>query len=362
MIPGLRWFLVAWIMMVGIMLGPALVAIIPAMFAGEVADPVALGFKGDQVAWTTLMWAGGIALISTLVGWGPGRRIAKGASVLFCTACLIPLMLPPALLFDAWWLEVGPDSIIGAAAVRAELVPELRRVVLGLGLVCFAWPLTAWIIAGHGTEATADLVELDAPPRWRRFGMALHGDRRPLFLGWLVTFGLLSTLTVPFDLAQVRTWGFELRTLDAQGASASTVLSAGLPSVFLALVIGVSTAAMVAPGPGGIRRRKGRRTGWWPVVPIVLLLALPLLLLVRRALRADIPAMLQVHGQAILNSGLILFVAAVLGGLLAAGLLTLVVGTRRGRAAGAVVLGAFAMTALLPATVMAVGVESTWNR
>ena len=120
MIPGLRWCLLGWIMMVGFMLGPALVAIIPAMFAGEATDPVALGFQGNQVAWTTLGWAGGIALISTLVGWGPGRRIAKGSSVLFSTACLIPLMLPPALLFDAWWLEVGPDSAIGAAAVRAR--------------------------------------------------------------------------------------------------------------------------------------------------------------------------------------------------------------------------------------------------
>ena len=362
MIPGLRWCLLGWIMMVGFMLGPALVAIIPAMFAGEATDPVALGFQGNQVAWTTLGWAGGIALISTLVGWGPGRRIAKGSSVLFSTACLIPLMLPPALLFDAWWLEVGPDSAIGAAAVRAELVPELRRVVLGIGLVCFAWPLTAWIIAGHRTEPTTDLVEFDAPPRWRRFGMALRGDRRPLFLGWLVTFGLLSTLTVPFDLAQVRTWGFELRTLDAQGASASTVLSAGLPSILLALVIGVLTAAMVTPAANQLGRHRRRRTGWWSFVPIVMLLGLPLVLLVRRALLADIPAMLQVHGEAIFNSGLILFVAAVLGGLLAAGLLALVVGMRRGRAVGAIVLGAFAMTALLPATVMAVGVESAWNR
>lgn len=361
MIPGLRWCVVGWIVLVSLMLGPTLVALIPAMFTSEAVEPAELGFRGDQVAWTTIVWAGGIATISTLIGWGPGRRIARGSSILLQAACLIPLMLPPALLFDAWWLEVGPDSVIGAAAVRADLVPELRRLILAMGLVCFAWPLAAWIVAARGAEASADLLAIDAPPRWRRFKMAWHADRRPLFLGWLVTFGLVSTLTVPFDLAQVRTWGFELRTLDAQGASAATVLSAGLPSMLLALVIGLLAGALIVRRSTQHRRRGEPRGSWWTMILLCGLLVLPLCLLARRAWGADIPAMLQVHGEAILNSGLILVVAAILGGLLAAGLSAIVAGTRRGRYIGAVVLGCFAVTALLPATLIAVGVESAWN-
>ena len=362
MIPGLRWCVIAWVVLVSLMLGPVLMAILPAMLSGEAVDPAELGFRGNQVAWTTMVWAGSVATISTLIGWGPGRRMAQGSSVVLQAACLLPLMLPPALLFDAWWLEVGPDSMIGAAALRAELVPQLRRLILGMGLVCYALPLAAWVIAAWGADASADLVAMDAPPRWRRFKMALSSDRRPLLLGWLVTFGLLSTLTVPFDLAQVRTWGFELRTLDAQGASAATVLSAGLPSMLLAVTIGVLAAAVVARRRKQPRRLGPRHDGWWSTVLVFLLLVVPLGLLARRAWGADIPAMLQVHGEAILNSGLILLVAAILGGFLAAGLSALTVGTRHGRGLAAVVLGCFAMVALLPATLVAVGVESTWNQ
>lgn len=361
MIPGLRWCLVGWIGLVLLMLGPALFGLLPAMFAGEVVDPSELGFRGDRVAWTTIIWAGGIATISMLIGWGPGRRMARGSSVVLQSACLVPLMLPPALLFDAWWLEVGPDSVLGGAAVRADLVPELRRLILGMGLVCFAWPITTWIIVACGTDASADLIAIDAPPRWRRLRLAVQRDRRPLLLGWLATFGILSTLTVPFDLAQVRTWGFELRTLDAQGASAATVLSAGLPSLLIAMIIGVLAGTLIARGPNHRGRREDRRGGWWTIVVLGALLVLPLGLLAKRAWYADIPAMLQVHGDAILNSGLILLVAAILGGFLAAGLSALIACTRRGRGFGAVILGSFAMTALLPATLVAVGVESVWN-
>ena len=45
MIPGLRWCVVGWGVLVGLMLGPVMMAILPAMLSGEAVDPAELGNK-----------------------------------------------------------------------------------------------------------------------------------------------------------------------------------------------------------------------------------------------------------------------------------------------------------------------------
>ena len=42
MIPGLRWCVIAWVVLVSLMLGPVLMAILPAMLSGEAVDPAEL--------------------------------------------------------------------------------------------------------------------------------------------------------------------------------------------------------------------------------------------------------------------------------------------------------------------------------
>ena len=78
-----------------------------------------LGFVPSRVIAVSAAWSAGIATIAVLVGWGPGRFLARSGARWAMLASLVPLVVPPSLFFDAWWLETGPDGPIGRAAAVA---------------------------------------------------------------------------------------------------------------------------------------------------------------------------------------------------------------------------------------------------
>ena len=361
MIHGLRWPATIWGVLVIVLLAPILVVPVVLAITGDSTSPEALGFVPSRVIATSAAWSGGIATIAVLLGWGPGRHLARSGARWAMLACLVPLVVPPSLFFDAWWLETGPDGPIGRAAAVTGAVPRLRAVVLAIGLSCVAWPIVAWCVAIRGVRDDDRLLELDRPRRPDRLRACLRRDRGVLLLGWVITFAWVASLTVPFDLAQVASWGFELRTLDARGATPATVLRAGLPALIPAIVAGVSIASM-----SGRRERPivestgGGRGGRWTAIVVALLVILPLGFLLRRAASADVASTFEVHGAAIGNTLLVFLVAGLIGGLLATGVA--VIGRDRfGRSAIRIAVVAFAVVLLLPATLVAVGVEATWN-
>ena len=182
-----------------------------------------------------------------------------------------------------------------------------------------------------------------------------------LLLGWAITFAWVASLTVPFDLAQVSSWGFELRTLDARGATPATVLRAGLPALGPAIIAGALVASMTASrGRRPVVGSVAARGGAWMAVLVAFLVLLPLGFLLRRAASTDVAATLEVHGAAIGNTFQVLVVSGIIGGMLAAGVA--VIGRDRiGRRITRIAVVAFSVVLLLPATLVAVGVEATWN-
>ena len=361
MIPGLRWPAAIWGGLVILLLVPILLVPVVVAIAGSGTSPAVLGFVPSRVIAVSAAWSAGIATIAVLVGWGPGRLLARSGARWAMLASLVPLVVPPSLFFDAWWLETGPDGPIGRAAAVAGAVPRLRAMVLALGLVCVAWPIVAWCVAIRGIEGDDELLEFDRPRRLDRLRACLRRDRGGLLLGWAITFAWIASLTVPFDLAQVASWGFELRTLDARGATPATVLRAGLPALVPAIFAGTLIASMSGQrGGSAARPRVGVRGGVWMMIVVSLLVVLPLGFLLRRAASADVAATFEVHGAAIGNTFLVFLVAGAIGGVLAAGI-AMIGRDRLGRTAARLATVAFSVVLLLPATLVAVGVEATWN-
>lgn len=351
------WCGLAFVLLVPTLLVPLSVAVV-----GDAASPSEMGFDPGRVLASSAAWSAAVATLAVLLGWSPGRFLARSKARWAMLASLVPLVVPPALFFDAWWLETGPDGPIGRAAAAAGAVPRLRAAVLALGLTCVAWPIVAWCVAVRGVGRDDELLEIDRPRARDRFRACLRRDRGVLLLGWVITFAWVASLTVPFDLAQVSSWGFELRTLDARGASPATVLRAGVPALLPAIFAGTLIAFMTGRRePSGVSPLRVARGGTTMVVMMVILVLLPLGFLLRRAASADIATTFEVHGAAVANTFLVFVVAGAIGGSLAAGIA--IIGRERiVRPVVRIVILAFSVVLLLPATLVAVGVEVTWNR
>ena len=124
-VPGWRWCrAMAWVVLAA-MLAPVLAGILAAAFDPQHADAELLGFRGAEVLFATIGWSLGLSALAVLLAVVPGSRLfgwATRGRGLILAAWLIPMFLPPALLFDAWWIQVGPDSWIGRMAGEADQV------------------------------------------------------------------------------------------------------------------------------------------------------------------------------------------------------------------------------------------------
>ncbi len=358
--------LVAGLALILLLVVPPVLGILNAVLfqsaSGE--DLAQYGFRGSHVARTTVLWAVSGGFVATLVGWLPGRRLSSMPSGWLLGFTVIPLALPAALLFDAWWLQVGPDSFFGAWAARTGQVSLLREAVLALGFVCWAWPISALCIAARGRSGSSRLLaHVDGLGVASRFILALREDRGGLFLGWLLSSACIAGNTVCFDLAQVSTWGFELRALDARGASASTVFLAGLPAMGIAIVVVLIAGYVFRVGRTSDEHRHRLETGRGVIVGVAIIVSVPLALLLMRGLSAlDLAQLRAIHGPAIFNT----LILGILCGGISAGIAMGVCSARcvGGRIAqlAMVLTGVCAVMALAPATLIAVGIESAWNR
>ncbi|MCH2161050.1 MAG: hypothetical protein MK085_04165 [Phycisphaerales bacterium] len=332
-------------------------------FGGVTVDPAELGFRGPEVAGTTLLWAGLAGLAATLIGWGPGRRLALRPDSRLAWATLVALALPAALVFDAWWLQASPQSSLGRWAAEHGQVPLLRGGILALALVGWGWPIAAWTLAARGVRGgDGILARMDGVNWWRRVGLAWRADRASLLLGWVLCTAFLAGNTVCFDLAQVHTWGFELRTLDARGANAATVFLAGAPALGVAAIAAVFVVRLLGMprGRSSRSRLQGGGTGAWLVA--LCATGLPLVLLLYRGLAAlDLEMLRVVHGPAIVNTVMLGLGCGILAAVIAVGFSVAKILGGTWTLLGSVVAGALAILAIAPATLVAVGMEAAFN-
>ncbi len=375
-IPGCRAVSILGGIVVAAMLVPVASGLLLGLLDRDPADAATLGFLGSEVAVVTVAWASAIGVLAVLVGLGPAASLARPGGgrlrALFAAAWLLPLFVSPAVFFDAWWIEVGPDSWIGRRAAEEDVVPTLRRVVLVLGLLGFAVPIATWMLAAlrdRGADDRRRLLRLDRPSVVRRIRIAARGVLFPAVVTWLLVSTLVAGLTVPFDLAQVRTWGFELRTLDTRGASPGALFHVGLPGMLASVVAAFVLVRSLPLGTSATTRRRSeeagggfRATDLLSTAAWSLLVGIPLVTLSVRALDQDLATAWSLHKVAARGTLVLAIGGGVLGAIVATAFATWVAGRRSGRIPRPVLvlLPPLALVGFMPATLLAVGVDSAW--
>ena len=326
----------------------------------------------------SLAWSLGAASAGALVGWCASRAMPRvsprALRAVLALAILLPIALPPWLLYAGLWLSVGPGTFIGDLAERSGAVPEMRIAILALALVAWCAAPAFAVLTARGARAAAGdtrLAEVDGLGWRSRLRAAWSRDWRLLAVSVVATAAFLLGETTAFDLAFVPTFGFELRSLDALGASAGRVLATAAPAILLA-VAGLALVAWMTRGEKlrGLRDRGAARAA--RTTPMALLaVALPAaIVLVPVALfgRALFSAprlgdFLVLHGRALFSAVVVGSIAGLVVSLVAVALRA-ALATPRGSALRRVGLAATALCALaslVPGTVVAIALEAGYN-
>jgi DNA-binding beta-propeller fold protein YncE len=358
----------------------------------------------------SLAWSIGASLVGAALAWPASRVFRRDGDGLLrrsaASLVLLPLALPPWLLYAAMWMSTGPGTTLGDLCARHDLVTLQRSVFLGVALCVWSTALAFAVLVATGGAAEArgsQLRALDGAGAFARLRAAVARDARALVLAVLGATVFLLCETTVFDLAQVKTYGFELRTLDALGGSVREVLAAAAPAIAIVALL-VAALPFVARAAGDDRLRL--RPGTAPVATRVSagartdrgvcatgaprghtgprtstrarlalgVAAMPaaVLLGAMLAVAIDTPRasdFLALHGHAVGASSLVALLSALLVGAIAASVRAIVDPVRgEGGYARSVRLvgGAAAMCLLVagvvPGTVTALAVEAAYNR
>jgi sugar lactone lactonase YvrE len=342
-------------------------------------------------------WIAAIASVAVLLGWPLGRTLADGLrskdaagagrgrrwpTLLLAWASVVPLCVPAYLVFWSIWQGLGTRvlDLLGPdqAAEHAVLV---REVVLLVGLASWAVPFVAWsLVAWHARtdDRLADLHALDGSNAVRRTIDAFRHDAPGLLVGWLVAFIALLGESVSFDLAQVRTYAFELRALDAGGVPPSEVLARGSTAFVLAAGVVLLATWLLARRASRVDGRPLRRAGRcessrplrstaaWGAVGLSLLplLGLVVAFLAVGGWRHEAANFIKLYARPATQSLAMAVASGVVLAVVAS--LLVVVGLRPVARVALVGLRSAALlwclAAVLPATLVAIGLEAAWNR
>ena len=325
-----------------------------------------------------------VAIVGALLAWPASRvfrqRAGSLAGNIAITLILAPLALPPWLLYASVWLCVGPGTWIGDLVERANAVGVVRSLALALSLIVWAAApaFAVLVVAGGRSLSSVDrLLYLDGARMTARVRAALAGDGRALTIA-IATVGIfLFSETTVFDLAQVQTYGFELRALESLGASPSEILGAAWPALALAACGVLLTPLLVRSSGGGrlgardttasaLDPRRARRGGSallvcaaFPVILPAILLSLFLCALWETPRASDF---FLLHGTALSTTVLTSSLAAIVVTLFAIALRVGVHASRRPlRALSLSMLVLAAFVGLVPGTTTAIALESAFN-
>jgi len=357
---------------------------------GSIAPFLALAFApglgaGDGVgampssridaAWsllgTSLAWSFGVALAAAAIGLFAAGPVAAafrtGRGGWLPVAVTGIALVPPSYLTYSLWSATGPGTPLGEASGLAERAVVARHAALALGLLLWAVPV-AILLLGAWRAARPDPQELlrrldgirGVPASFARVRHEAPGVA--LAIG-AIGLGLLGE-TVAFDLAQVRTYGYELRALDALGVPAKTLAALAWPTLALPLAAGAAGLALVArTAPRGAPRSHAAPPSAWrgalPLVPGAVALAY---LLLRIGEFASLRDFALLHGGSVVaHFGIAAATASIVAAVaVATRALALRGGAARSLAFGVALLTLAAATA--PATLLALGHAAVWNR
>ena len=196
----------------------------------------------------SLAWAVAVAAGAAIAGSFAARGLAfawfgaaRGRSIApaVATVALGSLtLLPPSLLVYSLWSATGPGTALGEWTGLGEDAVRGRHLSLALGLLLWATPAATIVVAAWRAAHPDRGIELRRLDGVRGAAEVLARARhaRPgAFLAMLaVGLGIFGE-TVGFDLAQVRTYGYELRALDALGAAPGELVRLAWPAAVVAV-------------------------------------------------------------------------------------------------------------------------------
>jgi len=368
----------AWSVPIAGALPWALAVVVPVIFAvitvmdrtGEAVEVRPLW----SLFMTSMAWALGIAIAAMLVGWAPGRVLARlqgrRAFAPAMALLLAPVCVPAYIVYWCWWQFWPPESALFNFAIEHDLVREMRSATLAMGLISWSWPIVAWCVAGMNSSTPTqreDLLAIDGANRRERMMERWRSDRRGLFIGGLVV--MLATLmnTTCFDLSEVFTFSNELRAIQAIGAPHWQVFEVSLPMVGVALVGAVFVWMVLKPKCAEVSRRAPRIRMWPTVLTLALWcmsLLVPMALFIRE-LEWPGPAQefASLYSRSVMHTlGMGIAVGAVAAVIAAGFVLLALAPSRAARVAAAILAIGWITTAAIPATTLASAMTSAYNQ
>lgn len=184
-----------------------------------------------------------VAIAATLIGWIPGRllgaAITRRGSWIVAAALLVPVCLPAYLVYYAWWQSWPADSAIYRFAVEHGGLQLMRQATVVLGLICWSWPIASWCVSASSSRRSLRIdeqLQIDGAPVVRRTLERARNDVPGLVLGAALIFLLVFNNTVCFDLANIYSFGFTLRAVEAEGASTADLLRTASPAMLVSVV------------------------------------------------------------------------------------------------------------------------------
>ncbi len=207
----------------------------------------------------TAAWVVGVGLASTVVAMLAAPRI-RAASVKWWVIVLGALVPPFTTWFGIWSL-LAPDRVLGSMIAPAGGGPaeSSRPAALAVALTVWGGSLATLVCVWWDQRADHDdVATLDGARGWRRVLLDAHRLAVGAAVGGLMVSLVLLGESTAFDLAQVRTIPFELRSLVALRTPAEEVILLAVP------LLAVAAAGAILLSVVGVRwlaRRAATATG-----------------------------------------------------------------------------------------------------
>ena len=345
----------------------------PDSAAGPVAPATVR--HGAELFATSTAWAAAVAVAAVLVGWVPGRLLGRSAGrrwyLPLSVLILAPICVPAYVVFYAWWQAWPADSSLYRWAVATDRIHLVRMITLFAGLLCWSWPVAAWCVAGFSAAEPAhreELLRLDGARPVRRLIEAARSDWRGLALGGLIVFLFVFNNTTSFDIAQIFTYGYELRAIDSElGAGPHAVMMAAAPAIAMAAIGVAAIWLLLGRGYTEIAIRPApptRAAGITTAVIWSASVALPVVLFIGNLTgEASLLTFVQLYGRDLANTLAVAAITALATAGIAVGLAAAWQDHRRWvrMAADAQAIG-WLLGAVVPATSVGVALEAAYNR
>ncbi|MCP3904051.1 MAG: hypothetical protein GY715_10495 [Planctomycetes bacterium] len=358
---------------------PAVAAVVTLAGAADGAAVNVPGHRLLAVLAETGMYALLVTAVAVALGWPVGRllgRARRGRATL-AILTLLPICLPAYVVFYTWWQAWPARSALGAWAIRHDLVPAMRSATLAVALACWSWPIVAWCVAAlpaPGSARRGEMLALDGAGVGRRLLAAFRDDARGLALGAMFVTLVTIGNTTCFDLAGVFTFANELRALDAEGAGPRQTLLAASPALAVAAVgavgvwwmVGGAASRTAGPGPRP-------RTGAWIATGVIWLVtvAVPAALLGRSLIgllgrggaeSGHVAEFFRFYGRGLATTVSLALISGLVAVVVATGLSVCWLDSRRWvRGLGHAQALLWLVAALVPATVVGIGLEAAYN-